>query len=192
MYIKMKKRQSSDVDILIEQCLSDAYCERTGDMIDESLASWFAGKKAKLGAAANNIKTGIANAGKTIGNAAVVAGRGVKTGLNNAKKGITHNVKQGARQLASAGLNKIGATSAAAEVDAKRQAAANNFSYDKVDTSDKFQKGAYADTNAAEQNAQRVTLAKQISELLGQFKQAGGKIPKVGIDSLVNYLNSVQ
>ena len=182
----------SEREILIEQCLVDAHCSRTGEIVDESVASWFAGKKAKLGAAAKNVGTGIANAAKSVGNAGVIAGRATKTGLSNAKKGAIHKMKQTGRKLASAGLQKLGATGAAGEIDARRQQADNDFQYDTVDTSKRFEAGKYENTANAEQTAQRATLAKQIAELLTQFQSVGGKIPKVGIQTLVNYLNSIQ
>ena len=78
------------------------------------------------------------------------------------------------------------------EIDARRQQADNDFQYDTVDTSKRFEAGKYENTANAEQTAQRATLAKQIAELLTQFQSVGGKIPKVGIQTLVNYLNSIQ
>ena len=170
----------------------DAHCERTGEIVDESLASWFAGKKAKLGAAAKNVGTGIANAAKSVGNAGVIAGRAAKTGLSNAKKGAIHKAAQAGRQLASSGLQKLGASTIADEIDARRKQADDNFQYDKVDTSKRFQSKEYENTDDAEQTAQRAALAKEIAGLLTQFQNAGGKIPKVGINSLVNYLSSVK
>lgn len=188
----MRKRQRSNRALLIEQCLRDAYLERTGEMVDESIKSWFAGKKAKLGQAAKNVKTGISNAVKSVGNAGAVAGRAVKTGVNNAKKGIAHNAKKAIRSVAASGLEKLGASNTAGEIRNAQNQANQNFKYDKVDTSDKFQKGQYGSVADAGQTAERVTLAKQIAKLLGQFKQKGGKLPKIGIDSLINTFNSVK
>ena len=185
-------KDKSDRETLIEQCLQDAYCERTGEILDESLKSWFAGKKAQVGQAAKNVKTGIGNAVKTVGNAGVVAGRGIKTGLSNAKKGIAHNAAKGARKLAAKGLERLGASNAAQEIRDTQAQADQNFQYDQVDTTDAFAKGKYGSVTDARTNAERVTLAKQIVELLTQFQAVGGKIPKIGINTLIQNLKSVK
>lgn len=58
----MAKHEISERDYLIEQCLQDAYCERTGEILQEGFGDWLAGKKAKLGTKMSNLATGAKNA----------------------------------------------------------------------------------------------------------------------------------
>ena len=181
---------TDDRDFLIEQCMNDAYYERTGEQIDESLRSWLAGKKAQISQGVKNIGTGIGNAAKSIANKAIVGKRAVETGISNLGKGIAHNTKKGIRTLAASGLDKLGAKNAAREIQDYQANIDKNFSYDSVDTSDKFKKGEYGSIEDAKINAERATLGKQIAELLTQYKQKGGKIPKIGIDTVIKHLSN--
>lgn len=118
-----KRKQLSEVDFLIEQCLVDAHCERTGEMVNEG---WFDTLKANVAGAASGIKQGIkntgtriANAGKTVGNVASNAAKGVKaTGniLAGNKEGAMQNI-DGLNSL-DKGHNEISTTAQ----DAKRTA----------------------------------------------------------------------
>lgn len=191
---KMKKRapkrKMTQRDFLIEQCLMDAYYERTGEQIDESLRSWMAGKKAQLSQGIKNIGTGIGNAAKSIANKAIVGKRAVGTGISNIGKGISHNTKKGIRKIAAKGLDKLGAKNAAREIQDYQTGLDNNFSYDSVDTSDKFKKGKYGSIKDAKTKAELATLGKQIAKLLTQYKEKGGEIPNTEIDTLIGYLSS--
>lgn len=72
---KMKKsapkRKMTERDILIEQCLMDAYCERTGEQLDEG---WWDNMKAKGAGWVSGAKQGLKNFGDKASNAAKMTG----------------------------------------------------------------------------------------------------------------------
>lgn len=65
------KRKMTERDFLIEQCLMDAYCERTGEQLDEG---WWDDLKAKGAGLVSGAKQGLKNFGDKASNAAKMTG----------------------------------------------------------------------------------------------------------------------
>lgn len=65
------KRKMTERDILIEQCLMDAYCERTGEQLDEG---WWDDMKAKASGVVAGARQGLKNFGDKASNAAKMTG----------------------------------------------------------------------------------------------------------------------
>lgn len=89
-------------EILIEQCLVDAHCSRTGEMVDES---WWDDMKANVSGAVQGSKQGLKNLRKNVknkiqrGKNAIARGAGY---VSNVGKGIGN----AAATLHSAGMNQ--------------------------------------------------------------------------------------
>lgn len=97
-----KRKQLSEVDFLIEQCLVDAHCERTGEMVNEG---WFDTLKANVAGATSGIKQGIKNTGTRLAN----AGKTVSNVASNAAKGVkaTGNILAGNKEGAIQSINGL-------------------------------------------------------------------------------------
>ena len=82
------KRKMTERDYLIEQCLMDAYCERTGEQLDEG---WWDNLKAGAAGAWAGAKQGLKNLGSKASNAAKMSGNWFgrkKDQISNAYKNL--------------------------------------------------------------------------------------------------------
>lgn len=182
----MANHKISERNILIEQCLMDAYCNRTGDIIEEGFGDWLAGKKAKLGAQMSNLATGAKNVAGRVANTASNAVGAAKNAVNNAAGAMRHAADNRAfRQDAendtarAARLRRRGDEAAAA---AAEQSAQNNMAHANTKFQGKqfqgkqFQGQEYQDTNAAEQQAVLNSLSGKIQKLIQEFESKGGNM----------------
>lgn len=182
----MAKKHISERDFLIEQCIQDAYCQRTGDMIEEGFGDWLAGKKAKLGTKMSNLATGAKNAVGRIANAASNAVGATKNAISNAAGAMQHAAdnrafKQDAQNdMARAKrLRRRGDTAGA---DAAAQSAQANMDHANTKFQGKqfqgkqFQGQEYQDANAAEQQAVLNSISGKIQKLIQEFESKGGDV----------------
>lgn len=186
----MSKKKLSERSLLIEQCLQDAYCQRTGDIIEEGFGDWLAGKKAKIGAQMSNLATGAKNMTGRALNATKNAMGATKNAISNAAGAMRNAAdnrafrKDAKNDLARAArLRRRGDTAAA---DAAEQSAQNNMNY----ADNKYQatefKGneftpdtSHVDTNAAEQQAVLKSLGGKIQKLIQEFESKGGNMQEL-------------
>lgn len=162
----MANKTYDERSVLIEQCLKDAYCERTGEIIEEGFTDWLAGKKAKLGARMSNIATGAKN----------IAGR-VANGASNAVGAVKHanksrKLNKYANQLSDIG-SALGKDNYSKDAEALRAQAGQKFQ------GQKFQGQEYQDANAAEQQAVLNSLSGKIQKLIQEFESKGGSVEEL-------------
>lgn len=162
----MAKNKITERDFLIEQCLRDAYCDRTGEMLDEGFGDWLAGKKAKLGAQMSNVKTGLKNAAGRVANTA----SNVVGAAKHANK--SRKLNKYADQLSDIG-SALGNSQYAQDAEALRGQAAQKFQ------GQKFQGQEYTNTQNAENAARAKHLQGQIAKLVQQYQSFGGDITEL-------------
>lgn len=162
----MAKNKITERDFLIEQCLRDAYCNRTGEMLDEGFGDWLAGKKAKLGAQMSNVGTGFKNAAGRVANAA----SNVVGAAKHANK--SRKLNKYADQLSDIG-SALGNSQYAQDAEALRGQAAQKFQ------GQEFQGQEYTNTQNAENAARAKHLQGQIAKLVQQYQSFGGDITEL-------------
>lgn len=162
----MSKHEISERDYLIEQCLQDAYCERTGEILQEGLGDWLAGKKAKLGAQMSNVGTGLKNAAGRIKNTA----SNVVGAAKHANK--SRKLNKYADQLSDIG-SALGNSQYAQDAEALRGQAAQKFQ------GQEFKGQEYTNTQNAENAARAKHLQGQIAKLVRQYQSFGGDITEL-------------
>ena len=185
----MAKHEISERDYLIEQCLQDAYCERTGEILQEGFGDWLAGKKAKLGTKMSNLATGAKNAIGAAKNATSNAIGAAKNATSNAIGAMRHAAdnrafkKDAAAATARAArLRRRGDDSAADAEDQMAQTYTDHSNTKFQGTKfqgTKFQGQGYQDANAAEQKAVLNSLSGKIQKLIQEFEAKGGDIDEL-------------
>lgn len=141
---KKSRRNVSERDMLIEQCMKDAYCERMGITPDQLDEGWWDDMRANVSGAWAGAKRGLSNMGTRIGN----VGRAARNVAGNVGKGIkmAGNVISGNKEALKKnyqGLKAPGADNkeiAVTAADEKNNAAAISYAKSLRDSVDKFQK----------------------------------------------------
>ena len=185
----MAKKHISKRDFLIEQCLQDAYCQRTGDMIEEGFSDWLAGKKAKLGTKMNNLATRAKNAVGRVANATSNAVGATKNAISNAAGAMQHAADNRAfrqdAQRDTARAERLRRRGDTAGADAAAQSAQANMNHANTKFQGKqfqgkqFQGQEYQDANAAEQQAVLKSLSGKIQKLIQEFESKGGNMQEL-------------
>lgn len=161
-------KNKSDRETLIEQCLQDAHCERTGEMLDES---WWDDMKANVAGTVQGAKQGLKNFKKKAKNT-------IQRGKNAVARsaGYVSNVSKGIGN-AAVGLHKAGMN---------QPAAAPRFQTKKLRSMDQgVDKSESIPAGFAKNYAKLVSYSKGISENIEKVMQAAAAaFPTIPIEQL--------